>query len=336
MSLNKRFFLRAKVLDRLLKREEGVSRYEILQEVNDELERHGVCPVKTKDTIFNDMATISNLYCIPIMKFQDKLDNRIILYRYEDLSFSIFTSPLSKKVIKKMKGALNVLSSFSGFPQCEWVDDLCARFHVATEINGHKVVQCEESCSQLGMEKFSKIFHTILDQKAATITYQRFGHEKRQHNVFPYYIKQYRGRWYLIGCCSSHPGSISPFSLDRLLSFDEEPELEYVPIGIDIDEYYKDVVGITRPDDGTPITIHFQVNAQELPYLTTSPIHHSQVVEEENEDGAVLSIHVIETPELLMRFLSLGDNVKILTKCQLRLDLVEKCRRIVNMYGSST
>ncbi len=335
MPNNKRFSLRAKVLDGLLRKEGGVSMREILRIVNRVLAMYGISPV-SKETISRDILALENGYHKVIVTSRDKRDKRIIRYRYEDSSFSIFNTPLTDREIKEIKGLFDVLSSINGFPQCDWMNELCARFDVATEINGHKVVQFEESCSKLGMEWFSKIFHTILRQKAASITYQRFGHKKRKHKVFPYYIKQHRGRWYLVGCCSSHPGSLSPFSLDRLLSFDEEPELEYVPIGIDIDEYYKDVVGITRPDNGTPITIRFQVNARELPYLTTSPIHHSQVVEEENEEGAILSIHVIPTPELLMWFLSLGDNVKILTECQLREDLVEKCNKIVRMYESST
>ena len=95
MSYNKRFSLRLIVLDGLLRKKEGVSMKEILQVVNNDLELHGVCPVKSKETLLQDMIELGNSYHVVIVKFKDKSDHRIIRYRYENLSFSIFKSPLS-------------------------------------------------------------------------------------------------------------------------------------------------------------------------------------------------------------------------------------------------
>ena len=336
MPNNKRFSLRVRVLDALLRKNEGVSMRDILRAVNKILDIRGIPPVRSKDTILRDMLAIENGYQVVIVTLKDKRDCRIIRYRYKDSSFSIFNSPLSDEEIKEIKGLFDVLSSFKGFPQSDWLHELCARFDVASEINGHKVVQFEQSCVNKGMENFSKIFHTILDQKAAVIKYQRFGYNARQHKVFPYYLKQYGNGWYMVARSSKHLDSICVFSLDRLSSFESDPETEYVPIGIDIDEYYKDVCGITRPDHGNPITIRFYVNAIRLPYLLTKPIHRSQTVCVRNSAGAILSIRVICTPELLMRFLSFGDDVTIITSCQLRRDLLNNCTRMLRMYGSST
>lgn len=336
MPNNKRFSLRVRVLDALLRRNEGVSMRDILRVVNKILDMRGIPHVRSKETILRDMLAMENEYHVVIETLKDKRDNRIVRYRYEDLSFSIFNSPLTEDEISEIKGLFDVLSSFNGFPQSDWLHELCARFDVASEINGHKVVQFEQSCGKKGMEFFSKIFHTILDQKAAIITYCRFGYGARQHKIFPYYLRQYDRRWYLVARSSKHLDTICIFSLDRLSSFDVDPETEYIPIGIDIDEYFKDVCGITRPDDGNPITIRFYVNAARLPYLQTEPIHRSQTICAKNSAGAIMSIHVIPTPELLMRFLALGDDVRIITSCQLRRDLVQNCIRIVRIYGSST
>ncbi len=336
MSYNKRFSLRLIVLDGLLRKKEGVSMKEILQVVNNDLELHGVCPVKSKETLLQDMIELGNSYHVVIVKFKDKSDHRIIRYRYENLSFSIFNSPLSDAEIKEIKGMLDVLSSFHGLPQCEWIAELCARFDVACEINGHKVVQFEECCVHLGMEYFTPIFHTILNKKAATITYQKFGCEEKKHLVYPYYLKQYGRRWYLIARSSKHLDTICIFSLDRISSFEEEPNSEYVPIDVDINEYFKDVCGITRPDNGTPITIRFYVNAELLPYLITNPIHQSQAILERKGNGAILAIHVIPTPELLRKFLSLGQDARIITSCAIRSELLKNCKDTVDFYSLST
>ena len=336
MPNNKRFSVRVRVLDALLRRDEGVCMREILRVVNKMLDMRGISTVRSKETMLRDMLAIENGYQVLIEKLKDKRDCRVVRYRYENTAFSIFNSPLSDEEIKEIKGLLDVLSFFKGFPQSDWLHELFARFDVASEINGHKVVQFEQSCVNKGMENFSKIFHAILDRKAAVITYQRFGHEARKHMVYPYYLKQDDGRWYLVARSSKHLDSICIFSLDRLSSFEVDCEAEYVPIDVDIDEYFKDVCGITRPDHGTPITIRFYVNAFQLPYLITKPVHHSQTVCARNSAGAIMSIHVIPTPELLVRFLSFGDGVRVITSCQLRDDLMKNCMKIVRMYGSST
>ena len=140
MPNNKRFSLRVRVLDRLLRKRNGASMKEILQVVNEELEKRGASPVNSRETIFMDIHEISNTHHVRIKKFRDRLDKRIIRYRYENKSFSVFNSPLSDDEIKEIKNALDVLSLFQGLPQCEWVDWMCTRFDVACEVNGNKVV----------------------------------------------------------------------------------------------------------------------------------------------------------------------------------------------------
>lgn len=332
---NKRFSLRIKIIDGLLRKMNGASMNEILQVVNSELERRGICPVKSRETIFLDFDEISNTYHVRILYLHDKLDRRIIRYRYEDVSFSVFNYPLSDDDIKEIKNSLDVLSLFQGFPQCEWVEWMCTRFDVACEVNGYKVVQFEECCVKLGMDFFSSIFHAILRKKTAAITYKRFTGNAREHIVFPYYLKQYKRRWYLVARSSRHLDTICIFSLDRISSFEVKQEIDYVPIDVDINEYFQDVIGITRPDYGTPITIRFYANAELLPYLITNPIHQSQKIVVRNNVGAILSIHVVPTPELLTTFLSFGANVRIITSCSLKQEILENCKRIMRFYGSS-
>ena len=334
MPKNKNCNLREQILDRLLRVTKGLSVQEIRMKVNRELEELGISPV-TCDTIRNDLLDIENRHFISIVREKDVLDRRIFRYRYEDPSFSIYDHPLNARQLKEIRGALEVLSTYSGLPQCQWIDELCSHFDVACDPRGYKVVQFEKSCCNKGMEYFSPLFHAILDQKGGVITYKKFGCAETHHNISPYYLKQFSRRWYMTAKSSRHiDAAMCVFSLDRITSFTVDDKVKYHPSRMTIDKYYKDVYGITRPDNVGPMTIRFYVSAKDLPYLLTSPIHSSQKVHVKNAMGAIMSIHVIPNHELMMRFLSYGDGVIVLTDGKLREEIVKKVRKMYRKYDS--
>ena len=335
MPTNKNFYLRSMVIDRLLRTENGSSASEILEKVNQVLVEIGLHPLKRRDTILNDILEIENRHHVRVITWKDKDDKRIIRYRYEKLSFSIYNYPLTPQQVEDIKGALNLLMTFKGMPQYKWVEQLCSHFAVANEPLGNKVVHFEESCCDKGKEFFTPLFHAILEHKAVTITHQKFGCNEKQHTIFPYYLKQVSCRWYLIARCDSHLDSTCKFSLDRITSVRVADDVEYVPSGMDIDEFFRDVYGITRPDNVSPITICFHVKAKDLPFLLTKPIHQSQTVIKNDTTGAILSIHVIPNYELMMRFLSYGDSLMVLTKCKLRDDIIVTIKNMLKKYESS-
>ena len=332
MPKNKNCCLREKILDRLLKTTNGRSTQELRVKVNRELEDIGISPVSC-DTIRSDLLDMENRYYVNIVKERDKDDGRVFRYRYEDLSFSIYDHPLTAQQVKEIRGALEVLSAYSGLPQCGWIDELCSHFDVACDPRGYNVVQFEKSCCNKGMEFFSPLYHAILDHKAGVISYKKFGCDEKTHIISPYYIKQFSRRWYLTAKSSRHmDATMSVFSLDRITSFTTDDSLEYQPSRMTIDEYYKDVYGISRPDNVSPMTIRFYVSEKDLPYLLTAPIHSSQKILARNQKGAIMSIHVIPNHELMMRFLAYGDGVIVLTDCKLRDEIAEKVKKMSRKY----
>ena len=78
------------VIDRLLRTENGSSASEILEKVNQVLVEICLHPLKRRDTILNDILEIENRHHVRVITWKDKDDKRIIRYRYEKLSFSIY------------------------------------------------------------------------------------------------------------------------------------------------------------------------------------------------------------------------------------------------------
>jgi predicted DNA-binding transcriptional regulator YafY len=110
---------------------------------------------------------------------------------------------------------------------------------------------------------------------------------------------------------------------------------EYVPIDIDVHDYFKDVYGIARME-GEPQIIKFHVDKHELPYLQTRPIHHSQKIVGRDKTGVFMTIQVIPNTELMMELMSYGDGITVKTKGKLRSDIMRKLSSARKKYGSST
>lgn len=333
MPNNKNFTLRILILDRMLRTNEGSDINEMLDAVNDYLQERGFPAVKSKVTLHNDMGEISNTYHVNIISRKGCPDARRIKYRYEDISFSIFNNRFSARHIRDIREALSFLSCFRGIPGFDWMDEMLSRFDVAMEPDAAKVVQFEESYRKLGMEHFSPLFHAIRSRTPVSVTYRHFDKTTRTVTLSPYFLKQYSRRWYLLAHSPRRSG-VSTFCLDRIKSMCEDEDGIYTPIDLDIDSYYKDVYGITRVSGVQPVTIRFYVSRKDFPYLNTCPIHQSQTVRRKNYAGAIMSIHVIPNTELMMRFLSYGDGVVVLTDIPMRHEIIRKLKKMLKMYES--
>jgi predicted DNA-binding transcriptional regulator YafY len=281
------------------------------------------------------MTEMANGDYVNIESFHDPFDGRIIRYRYERADFSIYSNSLLEDEIKEIQVALEILRRFDGMPQMEWIRDLCSRFDVSINTPDKPVVEFEDSDTVFGREFFTGLFHAIVDKRPIFLDYQRFGKKPRTHLLYPYYLKQFKQRWYLVAKNAHHLDSISSYALDRMVSFHPSLIDEYVPIDIDVHDYFKDVYGIARME-GEPQIIKFHVDKHELPYLQTRPIHHSQKIVGRDKTGVFMTIQVIPNTELMMELMSYGDGITVKTKGKLRSDIMRKLSSARKKYGSST
>ncbi|HMR81708.1 MAG TPA: WYL domain-containing protein [Niabella sp.] len=78
-------------------------------------------------------------------------------------------------------------------------------------------------------------------------------------------------------------------------------------------EYFKDIVGVTRNIGDSPTEILFLANHVQAPYVRTKPIHHSQKTIEQRKEGTVFSITVIPNFELERELIGFGEGLTVLS-----------------------
>lgn len=308
MANTKNYSLRERIIDYYLSKG-WYTRKQIEAACNRELEAHGENAITSRQTLINDFLNIERKYNTSI---DTKRVGRNTYYRYRSREFSVYKSELSFDDYHRLKGALQVLKSFKGMPQFEWVNDLGIRMNI--RLYDHKsrgpIVGFEDSSFNSGIEFFTPIFTAICDKTTLDIDYKSFKRsDSKVFTVSPYYLKEYNNRWFVLG---KSPGydKISIYALDRILSF-KNAGVAYEETAIDFDEYFENVIGVTVSDHPVE-TVEIWISRQQLNYVETKPLHRSQRLIDDDEEGGIFQYDLIPNYELEQAILAFGEHAKVL------------------------
>lgn len=315
MANTKQYAIREKELDKYLKKG-WHSGKELMEYCNRALEKVGYPVVTSRQTLHNDLAHIESQYKITIDR---KEKGRTCYYKYKDDNFSIYKPKLSEEDIQCLNQALEVLNSFKGMPQFDWIAELEARFNTSfqNDISKKSVVSFQETTYNKGMEHFTPLFDAIINKTAIDITYKSFKKKNAEvYSISPYFLKQYNNRWFLIGRTIGY-SSIGVYALDRI-EYVGNAEKAYEESGIDFDEYFENVIGVSVLKRKEIETIEIWLSQEQLKYVETKPLHKSQEVIQKDDNGGIVQINVIVNYELEQTILSFGEKAKVLSPLHLK------------------
>ena len=326
MSTNKSALIRYKTIDQCLKnRYRKWSLDDIIEKVSDALyEFEGITTGVSKRTIQADIQFMRSDklgYNAPIVVVDRKF------YTYEDENYSITQSPIKDEDVDKMKEIVSLLKQFNGFQYFDEMTELIAKL----ENNIYKsakqtpnYIQFEDNKQLKGIEHLSGLYQAILNKRPLFIEYKSFKSEEVRKDMYhPYLLKEYRNRWFLI--TRSNKGKmLITLALDRIEAFYELDSKLYKPYeGVDFDTYYSECIGVTRTEKDRPQKIILKFNPRNAPYVITKPLHASQQIIENTENGLIIRIDVIPNYELEREILGFGESIEILGPKRLK-SIIEK------------
>jgi len=333
MSINKLALIRYRTIDECLK-----NRYrkwtldDLIEKVADMIyEYEGIDSGVSKRTIQADIQLMRSDklgYNAPIVVTHRKY------YSYSDPAYSITNAPINNNDIEKMKEIVDVLKQFNGFSYFEEMSDMVAKLENNLNKSTNKTRNCIqfESNQQLkGLQYINPLYQAILHKRPLLIEYKSFkAREARNLIYYPYLLKEYRNRWFLI--TRARKGStLLTLALDRIIDFQElsqEPFVEYK--GVDFERYFDDLLGVTKSEKDRAQRVILKVDHQNAPYILTKPMHKSQQVLKEDEDGILFRIDVVLNFELEREILGFGDCMKVLAPRMLAKRIK---RRLANAAG---
>ena len=205
--------------------------------------------------------------------------------KYEKQSEPLFFKELTEDEENVLREGLKSLGQFGGLDNFMNLELLRKRLAIRDQTSCQMYISFSKNDGlQIPDTLLGRLFTAISRKKVIRITYTRFGNSPSTYAVYPYQLKQYNNRWYLI--CTRvvnqeheyNPENILNLPLDRMDErFDYVEEETYIETPIDLKARFDEIVGVTYVPEPSE-TIVFAVSPSSLPYVETKWLHHTQVI----------------------------------------------------------
>ena len=358
MPSNKNAVIRYMYLDQMLS--DRYNKYtceELLKKVNERLEFAGYPTIGGDQSDYERyIKSGKRVIQLDLQALQDSPFNMEIdsseklygspVYRYADQTQSLFSKPLSDDEKRLLQEVLNTLGQFAGLDSFEWLNDLQEKLNDKRAFGRgeydkempapRKIISFSSNDYLEGKDYLGTLFALISNKKVVDVEYEPFGEATRTIRLYPYLLKQYNDRWYLIGT----PLATEEFPyrkdfyvnlpLDRMNGVTAVDGVEYVDCDEYFEERYEDIVGITWIKEEEQREIVLAVKDFYTGYVDTKPLHGSQIKypdekqkELHNKYGAFdgytfYSINVKPNRELYNTIYRNGESIILISPTRIR------------------
>jgi predicted DNA-binding transcriptional regulator YafY len=156
------------------------------------------------------------------------------------------------------------------------------------------------------------IIHAVQNKVKVAFRYRKFWDEELTDRVVsPYAVKEFRDRWYMLAK-DDKDGEIKTFGMDRISGFWITKKKFEVEEGFDLERFYKNAFGIMSSANIAPQAVILSFTPFQGKYIKSLPLHHSQEIIEDNDDGLQIGLRLCITHDFVMELLSFGSNVKVI------------------------
>jgi predicted DNA-binding transcriptional regulator YafY len=258
-------------------------------------------------------------------------------YTYEDSDYSITQLPLSDQDLNKLNDAVEILKQFQGFSHFSEMTGLIQKLEnkIHTEQSKERpIIHIDKNENLKGLEHLNVLYQTIQNKKVLKIEYQSFK-ARNSHPIyfFPYLLKEFNNRWFLVGRQKSKKNKLMTLALDRFQNIEIMEKMQFLEDpDFDPDEYYKHAIGVTVNEGLSPRTIVLKIDRTNAPYVITKPIHASQQVIEKGHEGIIIRIKVVPNYELERVLLGFGPGLEVLSPPSLRKRIGDLIIRSEQIY----
>ena len=242
-------------------------------------------------------------------------------YRYADSNFSINQMPLNETELTQLKSAMTILSQFTGMPQFDWIQELLPKLQQGmSQAELPAPIMAFDNNSDLkGIAYLGPLYQAIYYRKVLRIRYQPFVSDAAfDVELHPYFLKQYNNRWFLFGYNPEKDKLDWNLALDRIVEMTEISKPYVENHSIDWNDYFEDMIGVTKWDGAAPQDVVLHVKGITGKYIESKPMHGSQKHRWLESDTLEVRLNLIINYELERLILSYADAIHILSPQELR------------------
>lgn len=179
-------------------------------------------------------------------------------------------------------------------------------------------------------EKYlTEVISAMRAGKVISLTYQSFYHqEPSTFNVWPYCVKYFRQRWYMLG--DSDLG-LRLYSLDRFVDMEELDQTFEIPEEFDAEEFFNKYFGVCL-EDSQVVDVVIRVEDSQAKYFRSLPKHSSQKETDPIDGWPVFTYRLVPTYDFRQEILSYGADVEVLAPESLRKEMADIATAMNKLY----
>lgn len=184
-----------------------------------------------------------------------------------------------------------------------------------------------------GTQFIADILQTITSKKTIRITHQKFeAHEPTERILAPYLLKEFKGRWYLLGEVIGESDKVryQVFGLDRITDIQLLKE-KFKPTIKNPKDYFKDIIGVSGWENKLE-KVKIEFPSSQAKYVKSLPIHESQAILTDNEEKLVVQIEIKPNYEFYQQLLSYGPTAKVVEPKSVKDKMVSQLEKTLNLY----
>lgn len=271
-------------------------------------------------------------------------NNRNKKFRY----IGCLDNPLSEMIATIAKDSLEVYYRFcqdsAAFFPSVWLEyflgDTMNLLNIdKAKYEGLQIVESSADRLLNNIENLPYVYECIRSKIVLEISFQAKYKESITIVFHPHFLKEFNGRWYLVGHAEDkRPSQGFIIPLDRILRISELSELSYqVPNQIKYPDFFQDIIGTTHNSNNKLVSITVRIYGNYMfGLITTKPIHHTQnIVMDFNDNKGYGEIEMTLCPnnEFFGSVLQMGHNLEIVSPNEVREDIAKRIYSMSARYA---
>lgn len=181
-----------------------------------------------------------------------------------------------------------------------------------------------------GYRFLTDIIMAMREGRALYLIYQNFKDDEAKNiEVEPYCVKEFKQRWYLLAKSGE---TLKIYSLDRILDMEESERAFEIPDDFDTEGYFKKYYGVITKEEAGPEDVLIKVNASQVPYFRSLPLHQSQSEIETHEEYSIFYYALVPMYDFRKELLSNGADVEVLNPHWFREWIADEAKKMEEIY----
>lgn len=253
-------------------------------------------------------------------------------------AFVLHTKPeFTSEDAKHIQEVVSILKQFQYLPQLDDLKSVLSkieqRLNPSDTASGETsyMIAFDQVPKLHGIHHLAYFYNAIVAQKAQFMYYKPFDKPLEQVTIHPYFLKQFRNRWFVYGL-NTNANQVFPYALDRIKRV-ENSLLPFTPNNhIDFKTYFTHLMGITYYLGDVPYQVRLKVRKPRAYYMDTKPWHTSQVIEKEEDTYMIFKFKLVLNKELEAQILEFGKAIEVLEPLSLRQNIYNILKETIGYY----